>query len=87
MADDKLKRWQHTERDHRSGKYRASPRCDGCGKPVGTNYFTDGDVCGDTDGPGFFLCERKRCIAKRDLDLEGRRALYTAQRAVNDEDE
>lgn len=63
------------------GKFRATPLCDACNKPVGTAYFTDDEVCGASDGPGFYLCERKRCLAARDLDVEGRRALYTAKRA------
>jgi hypothetical protein len=80
----KLDRHAHDDRDYRSGRYRKSPACDGCGKPCGTNYFTDDEVCGSGDGPGFFLCDRARCCKKRDLDVEGRRALYTAQRAIND---
>ena len=80
----KLNRHAHDDRDYRSGKFRKSPACDGCGKPVGTNYFTDEDVCGGGDGPGFYLCDRVRCCQRRDLDVEGRRALYTAQRAIND---
>lgn len=81
----KLDRHAHDDRDHRSGKFRKTELCDACGKRVGTAYFTDTDVCGSTDGPGFFLCDRKRCMAKRDgLDEAARRALYTAQRAIND---
>lgn len=65
------------------GRYATSPRCDCCGKPVGTAYYTDTDVCGGSDGPGFYLCERVRCVAKRDgLSVEERRALYTATRAA-----
>jgi hypothetical protein len=79
----KLKRYQHVAKDRR-GKYQASASCDGCGKPVGTNYYTDDEVCGAGDGPGFYLCDRKRCVAKRDLPVEGRRALYTATRAKTD---
>ncbi len=86
QCTEKLNRSAHNDREHRSGRYRKSPKCDGCGKPVGTNYFTDDEVCGASDGPGFFLCDRKRCVAKRDLDIEARRALYTAQRAINDGD-
>ncbi len=80
----KLSRHAHDDRDYRSGRYRKSNPCDACGKPVGTAYYTDEEVCGNTDGPGFFLCDRARCCKNRDLDTEGRRALYTAQRAIND---
>lgn len=81
----KLGRTPHTDRDRRSGRYANSRACDACGKPVGTNYYTDDEVCEGSDGPGFFLCDRVRCMAKRDLPLEGRRALYEAQRKANDE--
>ena len=83
MATKKLKRHDYDARETRGGRYVASPKCDCCGKPVGTAYFTDADVCGDTDGPGFYLCERVRCMARRDgLGVEERRALYTATRAA-----
>jgi hypothetical protein len=32
-----------------------TPPCDGCGKTVGTAWFTDDEVCGGSDGPGFYL--------------------------------
>ncbi len=81
----RLKRYQHDSRDNRNGQYRKSNPCDACGRSVGTAYYTDEEVCGNTDGPGFFLCDRVRCEKKRDLpDVEARRALYTAQRALND---
>ena len=77
----KIERFAHQEREARSGRYAATTPCDACGKPVGTNYYTDGEVCGNGDGPGFYLCERLRCIARRtDLDVEQRRALYTRMR-------
>lgn len=75
-----LKRHQHDDRRD-DGKYRKTPACDGCGKPVGTNYYTDNDVCGSTDGPGFYVCDRKRCVKSLEkLDVEGRRAVYVATR-------
>lgn len=75
---------RHDDRVVGGGKFKKSPPCDACGKPVGTDYMTDDEVVGNGDGPGFFLCDRKRCEAKRDaLDVAGRRALYTAQRAKN----
>jgi len=79
-----LDRHAHNDRDHRNGQYRKSNPCDACGEPVGTAYYTDEEVCGNTDGPGFFLCDRAKCHKKRDFPLEVRRALYTAQRAIND---
>lgn len=79
-----LNRHAHNDRDHRNGQYRKSNPCDACGKPVWTAYYTDEEVCGNTDGPGFFLCDRAKCHKKRDFPLEVRRALYTAQRAIND---
>ena len=76
---------QHDKRDRQSGRYVSSRPCDCCGKPVGTEPLCDEEVCGANDGPGFYLCERSRCSNKRDsLDVEARRALYTAQRAKNE---
>lgn len=74
---------RHTDRDT-GGRYRSSELCDACGKPVGTEYLTDDEVCGGGDGPGFFLCSRVRCCNKRDpLTVDQRRALYTERRALN----
>lgn len=70
-------RFAHNDRS-RDGRYRASPLCDACNRPVGTNWDTDDEACDGGDGPGFYLCERVRCTAKRDLPLEQRRALYAA---------
>lgn len=67
----------------RDGKYRKHPACDGCGKPA-LDYCTDASVCGDTDGPGFVVCERRACERSLEgLGVEERRAHYTAQRAEN----
>lgn len=75
-------RWDETDR---RGKFKAGPRCDGCGKPIGTAYFTDEEVCGSTDGPGFLVCDRARCAkALEGLDVEQRRARYAKQRELND---
>lgn len=79
---EKLRRHKHEEKD-RSGRYRTSPLCDCCNKPVGTAYFTDEEVCEGTDGPGFYICERKRCEKMREgLSVEERRALYESARAA-----
>jgi hypothetical protein len=76
-----LKRTRHDARDHKSGRYESTPKCDGCNKPIGTNYFTDSDVCGGTDGPGFYVCDRARCQKKLEgLGVEERRAVYEAMR-------
>lgn len=56
---------------------------DGCGKPVGTNYFTDDEVCGGGDGPGFYLCAR--CAKSREgMGIEERRAMYERTRRSNE---
>lgn len=85
MTNTKKKLYAHEERGT-DGKYVAAPRCDCCGKPTNeAERYTDDEVCGGTDGPGFFICHRKRCATKRDaLTLEQRRELYTTQRAKND---
>jgi len=67
------------------GRYRQETPCDCCGKPVLAEHFTDGDVCGNTDGPGFYLCGRIRCNKCRDsLNVQQCRDLYTRQRAENE---
>ena len=77
---EKLKRPAHLDKN-RAGRFIETPSCDGCGKPVGTAYFTDDEVCGVGDGPGFYVCERKCCSKKLNgLDIEARRAVYTATR-------
>jgi hypothetical protein len=76
----KLERFAHVAKD-RTGRYEASSLCDGCNKPVGTNYYSDEDVCGSGDGPGFYRCDRKRCAAKLEgLTVEQREAIYTSNR-------
>lgn len=80
------KLFQH-DRKGSDGKYTAAVACDCCGKPTNeAERYTDDEVCGGGDGPGFYLCHRKRCIDKRDNlgDAETRRAYYTNQRAKND---
>ena len=72
---------RHTTRDS-TQRFVNTPSCDCCRKPVGTEYQTDEEVCGSSDGPGFFLCDRKRCVGVREhMDVEARRALYTTTRA------
>jgi hypothetical protein len=73
----------HDARSERTGRYVESRRCDACGRPCGTDYGTDDDVCGGSDGPGFFLC-LDYCNEVRHLGVEERRHHYTAQRARND---
>lgn len=68
-----------------NGRYDKRTPCDACGKSAPEDYITDDEVCGCTDGPGFYLCERKRCVSKRPEGVEERRAYYTAQRAKNQE--
>jgi hypothetical protein len=77
---DAVGKW---DEKNRAGKFRPSPRCDGCGKPVGKTYLTDDEVCGLGDGPGFYICTRARCASRLDrLTVEQRREIYTAQRAL-----
>lgn len=75
---------KHNERERRTGRYSATPSCDACGKPVGADYYTDDEVCGGGDGPGFYLCGRAACVRRRDMpSVDQRRALYETQRAAN----
>lgn len=72
---------KHDEREARGGRFKKTQPCDGCGKPTGADYCTDAEVCGGSDGPGFFLCSRKVCQKKLEpLGVEERRALYTSTR-------
>lgn len=75
-------------RDRKGARFVAMPKCDGCGKPV-TEHGTDDRICGGSDGPGFYICDRKRCgaaLAKLEAEkgMDGLREHYTAQRAKND---
>lgn len=83
------KKYKHGDlREHRgtSGRYIKADPCDACGKPCNeATRMTDDEVCGGTDGPGFYLCDRKRCVARyTDLGVEARRQLFATQRAIND---
>lgn len=72
------------ERRDRSGRYDKAKPCDACGKSVNPEtMFTDDEVCQGSDGPGFFLCDRKKCIDNRGGDVAERRRLYEVQRAKN----
>ncbi len=75
-------------RDAKGSRFVKHPKCDGCGKPV-TEHFTDERVCGGTDGPGFYICGRKRCTAtltevEESGGLEALGAHYAAQRKANE---
>jgi hypothetical protein len=75
-----------TKRDG-AGRYAVQQRCDACSRPIHGDHMTDTDVCGDGDGPGFFLCTRKRCIETNErISAEGGvdalRAHYTAGRSA-----
>jgi hypothetical protein len=75
-----LARHPHLDRN-RAGRFVVTPLCDGCNRPVGTSFFTDDEVCGTTDGPGFYLCDRAACMRRRDLPTAERRSLYETNRA------
>jgi hypothetical protein len=70
-----------------AGRYAVEQRCDGCSKAITERtdgHVTDTDVCGASDGPGFYLCGRARCEQERDrLDVDARRALFSSGRARN----
>lgn len=81
--------YKHGElREHRGtgGKFVKADPCDACGKPTNeATRMTDDEVCQGSDGPGFFLCDRKRCTALyENLPVDERRTLFTAQRTIND---
>lgn len=68
----------------RDGKFRKSILCDCCGKPCGRDHMTDDEVCGGSDGPGFYICARVRCgKLVEGKTTEERREIYTARRAKN----
>jgi len=78
----KLERYPHRERASQSGHFKKTPLCDCCNKPVGTNYYTDDEVCKGSDDPGFYLCERKRCAPLyAGLTVAQRAHLFGAVRA------
>ena len=75
---------RQTEQDRNksasSGKFKSGPACEFCGKPAGHNYFSDEESL-SIDALGLTLCERKRCMAKREaMSLEERRAVYAASK-------
>lgn len=76
---------RHDARERRGGRFAPSQACDACGKPCGTEYGTDDEVCAGGDGPGFYLCSRLRCARRRGGTVEERRAHYAAQRERNRE--
>jgi len=59
--------------------------CDACGSPIVGEHFTDEEVCGTGDGPGFLLCDGEECKARRPKSIRARRQFYTFQRAHNDQ--
>lgn len=62
--------------------------CDACNEPVGDDYMTDDEVCGNGDGPGFILCDRRVCRVKcANMNIEERRAHFAKQREIRVRDE
>ena len=73
----------------RRGRFIKVTRCDGCGKPITGQHFTDDRVCQGSDGPGFYLCHRKQCGLRllkilTERGIEALRGHYTATRARNE---
>ena len=78
----------HDPRRDTSGRYAVEQLCDACGKPIHGEHVTDDEVCGNTSGPGFYLCQRDRCGKKLEkMSAPQRRTLYEAQRAANERSE
>ena len=58
--------------------------CDGCGKSVEGDYYTDEEVCRTGDGPGFVICGEPECTSRFEASSrEERKAHYTEQRTRN----
>lgn len=56
--------------------------CDACSLATIGPHITDADVCLTGDGPGFWLCDRDDCIARRNvpsLDRPAARAEFYAE--------
>lgn len=73
------------------GRFRSSVACDACGRGVGSlnddssEWYTDNEVCGCGDGPGFYLCARASCRKRyAHMDVEERRVFFTLQREKNE---
>ncbi len=71
----------NTARNLKNGRFASVQRCDFCGKPITGAHLTDERVCGGTDGPGFYLCARVRCVEKRQAvedasGIDGLRVVY-----------
>lgn len=54
--------------------------CDVCALPITGTHYTDDEVCGGSDDPGFYL--HRECWAKG--TVEERRSIYTAGRAAGE---
>lgn len=65
-----------TKRDT-AGRYAKHEVCEACRKPIKGAYCSDGDTL-RTSPYGLLLCERVRCVAKREaLPVAERIAYYT----------
>lgn len=84
MDEPERKTNKYEPQRSQNGRYANAVRCDACGKPVDDRTrYTDYHVCGGSDGPGFNLCARKRCLKARDIPVGERRVLYFQQSAKN----
>lgn len=67
---------QDNNKSTSNGQYQKGPVCEFCSKAAGFNYMSDPESL-SIDYLGLTLCERQRCIAKRDaMSLDERRAVY-----------
>lgn len=72
-----------------SGRFQSSTACDFCGRSCAGGHMSDTRVCGNSDGPGFFLCARASCRRARDKyeadhGIDALAERYAEQRSKND---
>ena len=69
-------------RRNAAGQYVQGENCDACNRKMAKavsqgDYVTDDEVCGSSDGPGFYVCHA--CNDKlQGRSIEERRAVYAA---------
>lgn len=71
-----IMKMQAQQRDT-AGRYTKHDTCEACGKAIKGEYMSDDETVKLPGGTGLLLCDRKRCITKRDaLTVDARVALY-----------